>query len=419
MIESAPGSYKPRILDSALRSRMQSSGAVVIEGAKGTGKTVTASQVTASAAYLDTDTQLRRLLEVDPTLVLEGPRPRLLDEWQVAPELWNYVRRAVDEADSPGQFVLTGSAVPIDDRTRHSGAGRFSRLRLRPLTMFESGHSPGLVSLAALFGGESARAPTSDLDLSGLVERLVRGGFPGALNLTYDAARRFNSDYLDQMSRIDIGGDGRLDHDPHKVSALLRSLARNTATEARISTLKSDLSGEESSVARATIDRYLDSLRRVFLLEEQPAWSPALRSSATLRKSPKRHLVDAGLAAAALNSDTVRLMRDLNTLGFLFESFVYQHLLVYGAEMNATVYHYRDSNGLEADALLQVPSGDWMALEVKLGIGQVDEAAQNLLRLRDTVATDPPAALVIITPTGYAYTRADGVRVVPLSLLGP
>ncbi len=285
--------------------------------------------------------------------------------------------------------------------------------------MFESGHSPGLVSLAALFAGEPARASATDLELPGLVDRLVRGGLPGALKLTQEAARRFNIDYLDQMSRVDIGGDGRLDHDPHKVSALLRSIARNTASEARIATLASDLSGDEGGFARTTIDRYLDSLRRVFLLEEQPAWSPALRSSAVLRKAPKRHLVDAALAVAALNSDARRLMKDPNTLGLVFESFVYQHLLVYGAELGATVYHYRDSNGLEADAVLQSSSGDWMAFEMKLGVGQVDAAARNLLRLRDTVAADPPVALVVITATGYAYLRPDGVSVVPISLLGP
>lgn len=414
-----PRSYQPRLLDDRLRARLLSSGAVVIEGAKGTGKTATAGQVAKSSAYLDTDMQLRRLLEIDPALVLEGARPRLLDEWQVAPELWNYVRRAVDDDGRPGQFILTGSAAPVDDRTRHSGAGRFSRLRLRPMTLAETGHSSGLVSLFNLFAGQPARAPASDLDLPGLVARLVRGGFPAAQKLTEAASRRFNSDYLDQMARVDIAGDGRLDHDPRKVSALLRSLARNTATEARTATLASDLKGDDGPLARATIDRYLDSLQRVFLLEEQPAWSPALRSSATLRNAPKRHLVDAALAAAALDCDATRLLRDPNTLGLLFESFVYQHLLVYAADLDATVFHYRDSNGLEVDAVLQRPSGGWLALEVRLGAGQVDAAADNLLRMRDIVAADPPAALVVVVPTGYAYARPDGVNVVPLAHLGP
>lgn len=414
------GSYQPRILDDRLRSRLRSTGAVVIEGAKGTGKTATAIQVAKSHAYLDTDIRLRGLLEIDPALVLEGARPRLLDEWQVAPELWNYVRRAVDEAGDPGQFVLTGSAVPVDDRTRHSGAGRFSRLRLRPLTLFETGHSTGSVPLAALFRGEPVRSADSELGLAGLVGRLVRGGLPGALRLEPTDARQFNRDYLDQMSRIDIAGDGRRpDHDPHRVFALLRSLARNTATEARVATLVSDLSGDDGASTRPTINAYLDSLRRVFMLEEQPAWSAALRSSKRLRTAPKRHLVDAALAVAALDSDENRLLRDPHTLGLIFESFVYQHLLVYGDELDATVYHYRDSGGLEADAILQTPSGAWTAAQVKLGHRQVDEAAANLLRVRDSVAAEPPAALVVITPTGYAYTRSDGVSVVPLAHLGP
>lgn len=419
MAERVGSEYRPRILDGSLDVRLASAGAVVIEGAKGTGKTATAMQRAASFAYLDTDLDLKRLLDIDPALVLEGQRPRLLDEWQVVPHIWNYVRRAVDEARTPGQFILTGSALPVDDRTRHSGAGRFSRLRMRTLTMYETGHSPGSVSLAALMAGEPPRAPATDLDLPGLVTRLVQGGFPGSLNLKQHEARRFNTDYLDQVSRLDVESDGRLDHDPNRVSALLRSLARNTATEARIATLVADLAGEEGRASRSTIDAYLTSLRRVFILEEQPAWAPSLRSAVTLRKSPKRHLVDVALAAAALNAEEDRLLRDPNTLGLLFESFVHQHLLTYSGDLDATLFHYRDSNGLEVDAVIQTRAGDWMALEVKLGAGQVDAAAQNLLKVRDLVTESSPAALVVVTPTGFAYTRPDGVRVVPLSLLGP
>lgn len=411
--------YRPRLLDNALTSRLGAAGAVVIEGARGTGKTATAMQKAASFAFLDTDIDLGRLVDIDPTLVLEGHRPRLLDEWQVAPQLWNYVRRAVDEARSPGQFILTGSAVPIDDATRHSGAGRFSRLRLRTLTMFETGHSPGTVSSEALLAGEPVAASPTDISLRDLVARMVRGGFPGSLDLSQDAARRFNIDYLDQMSRLDVESDGRVNHDPIRVAALLRSLARNTATEARIATLLADLAGEEPSASRSTIEAYLKSLRRVFLLEEQPAWSIALRSAARLRKAPKRHLVDVALTAAALDADETRLLRDPNSLGLMFESFVYQHLLTYFDALDANVFHYRDSNGLEADAIVQARSGAWLAIEVKLGAGQIDTAAEALLKLQGLVAGIPPAALVVVVPTGYAYTRRDGVRVVPLSLLGP
>src|SRR5690606_25269649 len=249
--------YQPRILDQTLTSRLAAAGAVVVEGARGTGKTATAMQRAASFALLDTDIDLRRLVDIDPKLVLEGARPRLLDEWQVAPQLWNYVRRAVDDARLPGQFILTGSAVPADDSTRHSGAGRFSRLRLRTLTLYETGHSPGTVSSAALLAGEPAAAAPSDLDLRDLVARMVRGGFPGSLGLSQADARRFNLDYLDQMSRLDVESDGRIDHDPIRVSALLRSLARNTATEARVSTLVADLAGEDGSASRGAIESYL------------------------------------------------------------------------------------------------------------------------------------------------------------------
>lgn len=411
--------YRPRIFDDSLKERLASAGAVVIEGARGTGKTATAMQRAASFALLDTDINLRRLIDIDPQLVLEGDRPRLLDEWQVAPQLWNYVRRAVDDARSPGQFILTGSAVPVDDLTRHSGAGRFSRLRLRTLTLYETGHSPGTVSSAALLAGEPVSAADNGLDLRGLVGRMVRGGFPGSLGLSQQDARRFNLDYLDQMSRLDLESDGRVDHDPVKVAALLRSLARNTATEARVATLVSDLSGGNGGVARTTVERYLNSLRRVFLLEEQPAWATSIRSSATLRTAPKRHLVDVALVAAALITDEERLLRDPNTLGLMFESFVYQHLLTYFGPLDATVHHYRDGNGLEADAVIQTRSGEWLAIEVRLGAGQTEAAAQNLLKLQGLVVGNPPAALAVITATGYAYTRPDGVRVVPLSLLGP
>ncbi len=411
--------YRPRILDRALTSRLGALGAVVIEGARGTGKTATAMQRAASFALLDTDSDLRSLVDIEPGLLLEGDRPRLIDEWQVAPQLWNYVRHAVDDARDPGQFILTGSAVPVYDRTRHSGAGRFARLRMRTLTLYETGHSPGTVSSATLLAGEPVAAAPNDLHVRDLVARLVRGGFPGSLGLSQDAARRFNTDYLDQMSRLDVESDGRIDHDPIRVSALLRSLARNTATEARVSTLVADLAGEDGSATRGAIESYLTSLRRVFLLEEQPAWSTALRSAATLRKAPKRHLVDVALAAAALNTDEDRLLRDPNTLGLMFESFVFQHLVTYFDELDANVFHYRDSNGLEADAIVQARSGEWLAIEVKLGAGQVDAAAQSLLKLRGLVAGTRPVALIVITATGYAYTRPDGVRVVPLSLLGP
>lgn len=353
----------------------------MLEGAKGTGKTETARQFANSAVYLDTDPQVKQLLDVDPALVLNGERPRLLDEWQVAPTLWNYVRRAVDNSGASGEFILTGSAQPIDDKTRHSGAGRFSRLRMRPFTMLESGQAHAAVSLTKLFDSATARAPESVVSFQEVLERMVHGGFPGARNLSINEAMQFHNDYLDQISRLNIPGSGLPDYDPVRIRALLSSIARNVASEVRIATLAQDIQGFESDVARSTVMQYISALKRIFLLEEQPAWAPALRSRARLRNSPKLHLVDVALAIAALRTNVQGLLADLNTLGLLFESFVFQHLLVYSAPIGGTVFHYRDSNGLEADAVIELRDGSWMAFQVKLGAGHIDQAAHSLLRL--------------------------------------
>lgn len=419
MSSTKPRTYDPRIIDTALQERLESVGAVVIEGAKGVGKTATASQAANSAVHLDTDIQAQQLVEIDPALVLDGKTPRLIDEWHIFPEIWNYVKREVDTRGSPGQFILTGSATPADDFTRHSGAGRFARLRQRPFTMLETGHSSGSTSLAALLQGEVMRTIEAKVDLSEVVQRLVRGGFPAALQLSDKATLQFNRDYLQQISRVDLRGNGQLVHDPHKVQQLIRSLARNTATEATIKTLVQDVMPDESPLARTTVERYLDTLRTIFLLEEQPAWSPNLRSKAILRKAPKLHLVDVALAIAALRADTTRLLSDPETLGLAFESFVFQQLLVYAEASAASVYHYRDSSGLEADAIIQIPDGSWIAIEVKLSPRHIDSAAENLKKLAETIAGSPPKSLVVVTATGYAYTRPDGVSVAPISTLGP
>lgn len=411
--------YIPRLIDAQLQKRLGSAGAVVLEGAKGTGKTETARQLAQSAAYLDTDEHIRQLLEVDPKLVLAGEKPRLLDEWQVAPQLWNYVRRAVDDSHQYGEFILTGSAQPLDNQTRHSGAGRFSRLRMRPFTLLELGEAKVAVSLADLFSGRPVQSTTPQGDLEKIVERMVHGGYPGALHLSLPDAIQFNRDYLDQISRVSISEGDRLDHDPRRVLVLLHAVARNVATEVSVSTLAKDSSNIGFNLAHNTIARYLDSLSRIFILEEQPAWAPAIRSRARLRSAPKYHLADVALAIAGVGAGVEQLFADLNTLGLMFESFVFQHLVVYGAINNVTVHHYRDSNGLEADAILQRLDGSWIAIEVKLGIGQINQAAESLLKLRDLVKGKPPAALVVIVPHGYAYKRPDGVSVVPLTLLGP
>ncbi|MEX2551325.1 MAG: DUF4143 domain-containing protein [Nitriliruptoraceae bacterium] len=414
--------YQARVVDAELQQRLAAAGAVVIEGAKACGKTATASRVVASQVMLDIDTRARQAVAIDPSLVLEGQRPRLLDEWQVEPRLWNHVRRAVDAAGAAGQFVLTGSAVPADDADRHSGAGRFSFLRMRPMTLFESGHSTAAVSLAGLFDGEPVRAAEPDLSLRTLIERIVIGGWPAQQNRSVSDAARAARDYLEQVRQVDISRVGGIRRDPARVGALLASLARNVATEVKNSVLAADAAGADGALDEHTVAGYLDALQQLMVIEDQRAWAPHLRSKAVLRKSPKRHFVDPSLAVAALTAGPDRLLADLNLLGLLFESLVVRDLRVLSQPLDGQVLHYRDHYGIEVDTIVQLADGRWGAFEVKLGDGMVEQGAQNLRRFVQQIDLDragQPAVLAVICGTGYGYVRDDGVAVVPIGTLAP
>jgi hypothetical protein len=414
--------YRPRIVDAELRRRLSASGGVVIEGPKACGKTVTARQVAASEVLLDVDRAARQAVAIDPTLVLDGPAPRLIDEWQLEPELWNHVRREIDDRRAPGQFLLTGSAVPADDVTRHTGAGRLSRLRMRPMSLYESRFGSGEVSLAQLLAGEPVSSADPGVRVADLAERIALGGWPGLQDLPPDSALQAVRDYLEEIRRLDVTRvDGRT-RDPDKVGRLLRSLARNVATHASVSTLAQDTADDGEAVHRETVTDYLEALTRLMIVEDQPAWGVHLRSKATLRRAPKRHFVDPSLAVAALRATPGDLLGDLELLGFLFESLVVRDLRVYSQAIEAEVLQYRDSNGLEVDAIVRQPGGAWMAVEVKLGTGQVEEGAKTLRRFAERVDTSrsgSPAALIVITGSGYGYVRDDGVTVVPIATLGP
>lgn len=417
--------YRPRIVDPELAARLAATGAVVIEGPKGCGKTATARQVARSEVLLDVDENARRAIAIDPSLVLDGPVPRLFDEWQLEPTLWNHLRRAVDARQQPGQFILTGSAAPTDDITRHTGAARITRLRMRPMSLFETGHATGAISLAALLAGESARSQESTLTITDLATLVVIGGWPGNLTRTSAQAMQASRDYLDEIRRVDLSRVDRSTRDPGKVGRLLRALARHVATEASLATLMADTVGAEGAdgaLARETVRDYLDALERVMIIEDQPAWAPHLRSRSRIRNAAKRHFVDPSLAAAALRATPARLLADLNALGLLFESLVVRDLRVYAQASDATVLHYRDNTGLEVDAIVEVSDGQWAAFEVKLGQGQVDAAAASLLTFAsrvDTAKCGAPAALGVITASGYGYRRPDGVHVIPVGALGP
>lgn len=414
--------YRSRVADRELADRLAATGAVVIEGPKACGKTATARQIAASEVLLDVDENARAAVAIDPALVLAGETPRLIDEWQVEPSIWNHVRRTVDDRGAPGQFILTGSAVPADDITRHTGAGRLTRLRMRPMSLFESGLASGDVSLAALLAGEPARSADTGTTVAQLAEEVAVGGWPGLRERPPEQARRAVRDYLEEIRRADVPRVDGTRRDPAKVGALLRSLARNVATHAGAATLARDAGGVDGPLKADTVRDYLDVLSRLMIVEDQPAWAPHLRSKYVLRGAPKRHFVDPSLAVAALRADPGDLLRDLRLLGFLFESLVVRDLRVYAQADDAEVLQYRDSNGNEADVIVRTNDGRWAAFEIKLGAGQVEDGARSLHRFArqiDTERCGRPALLGVIVSTGYGYVRDDGIQVIPIGALGP
>ena len=415
--------YVPRIADTELSNRLSVAGAVLIEGPRACGKTELARRQAASEVLLDIDDNARRAMAIDPALVLAGNTPRLIDEWQIEPGIWNHVRRAVDRRQGQrGQFILTGSSVPADDVTRHTGAGRVSRLRLRTMSSSETGFSTGEISLGDLLEGRFAGCGPADVKVGDLAASICKGGWPGDLDLTASASLTARVDYLEEIRRTDISRTDGIARDPANVGRLIRSLARNVATNVSARTLAADVGGEGRPLDVDTVRQYLATLSRLMVVEEQPAWSPRLRSRSVLRKSPKRHLVDPSLAAAALGATPERLLEDLEYLGFLFESMVYRDLSVYGRACGAEVFHYRDNTNLEVDMVVQDRRGNWCAFEVKLGAGQVDAAVDSLLRMRDRLELNTvgePGTLGVIVGSGYGYKRPDGICVVPVAALGP
>lgn len=415
--------YIPRIVDSEIRLGLESAGVVVVEGPKACGKTESALQVAESVVRLDIDQAARAAAQVDPSLVLDGPAPRLIDEWQVEPGLWNHARHLVDQRQLHGQFILTGSAVPDDDIARHTGAGRFTFVRMRPMSLAEGGWGTSEVSLGELMDGVAPASGSARWSIPELSEYLVRGGWPAQRDATVTAASRAARDYLRQVCEVDVARLAGNRRDPLKVGRLVASLARNTATEASLATLVRDTGGPDAQLARDTVSSYLDALTRVMVIEDQPAWAPHLRSSTPMRQAPTRHFVDPSLALAALGATPARVAGDLEFLGLLFESLVVRDLRILAQPLGGTVFHYRDKNGLEIDAVVQLADGRWGAFEVKLGGDRHIEAGAASLRrlaaLVDPSRCGPPSILAVITMSGYGYRRDDGIAVIPVRSLAP
>jgi len=414
--------YRERISDKELRRKLNASGAVLIRGPKACGKTESAKQFAKSVLNVDRDEQVKALLNIEPKRLLIGKTPRLIDEWQVQPKLWDYIRHEIDDRKKIAQFILTGSANTEESIKMHSGAGRFTILDMRTMSWQELGFSSGKISLAKLFEGKKIDIYDSTTDLEFIVEKIIIGGFPTLINKNVAQATDINRSYVELLTEVDMSRVSQIKRDPIKVKSLICSLARNTATIVDISALESDIrENEKTNITRPTVYDYLDTLNRLMIIENQPAWNTHIRSSSSLRKSPKRHFTDVSLAVAALGTDKNSLLNDLNFTGFLFESLVTHELRVYAQANDAKVFHYRDSSGLEVDCIVQKNNGIWCAFEVKLGTGQIDEAAATLnkfVSILNISKIKPPQSLNIITGTGISYTRKDGINVISLASLG-
>ncbi len=414
--------YLPRVADTELCALMHAVGAVLIEGPKACGKTATASRMSETIFDMDQDSTARASIEINPDYLFDRPTPILFDEWQAAPDIWNRVRRAVDKAGRQrGLYLLTGSATPRDDVNRHSGAGRFGVLRMRPMSLFESGHSTGDVSLSALLDGTVQPGKDNGLTVPQLMERVVTGGWPDLLDADEAEARIWLAGYLRQAIEVDIPSSvGR--RDPQTLRRVIASLARFTAQSPATRTIAADAGGDRGPVPPSTLYNHLDALERLQLIDNSEAWQPHMRSRSRLRATPTRYFVDPSIATAALGATSNDLLNDLQAAGYYFESLVIRDLRIYAAPLGGRVDTWRDSAGNEADGIITLPDGRWAAVEVKMSQKDVDRGAAGLLKLASRIDTSKhgqPAALIVVTATGSAGRRADGVHVVPITALKP
>ena len=417
--------YIPRIIDAAVERYLTTIGAVCIEGPKWCGKTWTSSYHSNSEFLVgnpDNNFQNRALAEMSPALVLEGETPRLIDEWQEVPPLWDAVRYIVDQRGKKGQFILTGSATPKRKGVLHSGAGRIGKLRMRPMSLYESGDSSGKVSLQELCEGKLTPAMTGEVDLRTLARLTVRGGWPGNLDIGDADISLLPGEYLDAVIDDDVNRVDETRRDSRKIRLLLRSLARNESTTATNRTLKNDIKEiDDEDIDVETVAMYLDIFNRLFLTDNQPPYSAKLRSSVRVKQAEKRHFCDPSLACALLKATPEKLIGDLETFGFLFEALCERDLKIYAESFGAQLYHYQDYAGNEIDAVIELPDGGWCGIEIKLGANKIEEAAENLTRIRDEIVKDggklPSALIVLCGLSNAAYRRPDGVCVVPLTAL--
>lgn len=419
--------YKHRIADGILEKKLRSKGAVLIEGPKWCGKTTTAEQQARSILYMDNPASFEsnlQMAEIDPGILLEGDTPRLVDEWQLAPKLWDTMRFEVDHRHQVGQFILTGSAVPSDEEfMKHSGTGRFSWLTMRPMSLYESGESNGKVSLSHLFESRENIVATNSLRIDDIAFLICRGGWPFACSLQGDAALAQAFDYVDAVIKKDVSRVDGTNRNITTTRLLMRSYARNQGSQATIGTIVADMmTNDENEIGIKTAGSYLDALRKIFVIEDSEAWNPNLRSKTAIRTANTRYFIDPSIGTAVLGLGPKDLINDLNTMGLFFETLCVRDLRIFADALDGQVFHYRDKSGLECDAVIHLRNGRYGLVEIKLGGDRlINEGASNLLALVDKINTDKmkePSFLMVLTGTGdFAYRRKDGVYVVPIGCL--
>lgn len=419
--------YKKRIIDETIKKKLKAKGAVLVEGPKWCGKTTSCEQISKSKLYMSDPSQKNQnilLAQMNPELLLEGETPRLIDEWQIAPKLWDAIRFEVDHRNNEGQFLLTGSTTPVNKNDiDHSGTGRFSWVTMRPMSLYESGESNGSISLKDLFDKKDNIKGFNNLTINDIAFLTCRGGWPRATFMEKDIALEQAFDYFDSIIKNDISSADGIIKDSERVKRLMKSYARNQGTQASITVLKEDMQNNDiNSLNEDTIYSYINALKKIYVIEEVPAWNPNLRSKTAIRSSDTRYFVDPSIATAALGIGPNDLINDLHTFGLIFETLCIRDLKVYAESLNGNVYHYRDANNLECDAVIHLRNGDYGLIEIKLGGDElINEGIKSLLELKekiDTTKMKKPSFLMVLTAVGkYAYKNENNVYIVPIGTL--
>ena len=415
--------YIPRLIESTISDQMRASGCVVIEGPKYCGKSTTAGRFAKTIVKLRNPIVFKKyetLATMDGTKLLEGEKPLLFDEWQKILALWDFIGDDIDTNGGRGQYLLTGSARPIEDKNRHTGTGRFAKVKMRPMSLWESGDSSGQISMKQLFKQDQEIRGDTDLSFDKIAMLICRGGWPESIGEDKEVALMKSRNYYTSLTDSDITNVDGINRNPERAKRIMRAYARNISSLASDKTILDDIASNDSALDIKTFDSYVNAFRKLFIIEDVLAWNPKLRSRTTMRASDKRQFVDPSIATAALGAEPKDIADDINTMGLLFESLCVRDLRIYAERLRGTVYYYRDKTGLEVDAIVHLENGDWGAVEIKLGGNEIDASAENLIKLRDKIDTEKmrePKFLMILTGLNYAYQRPDGVLVVPIGCL--